>query len=168
MILSVDYTKWNEAKAAVPADLSIYTDDSVSTFNKIVDKANSLIKASVPKTMDSTALELNEAINALMMKTADYSCIEEAMASVPKDLSDYTKNSVDTLNVALGAIEEGKLFTEQQAVDEIALAIKTATNNLKINYFRQEIVLPIVAVLGICILGAYTYKKNRSINIIEG
>lgn len=166
-ILSVDYTKLNAAKKTIPADLSVYTDDSVATLNKVLDKVNTLKKTSVQKTVDTTTTELNNAIKGLVMKTADYSCVETAKLLVPSDLGDYTEDSVTALNEALNAVVEGKLITEQQAVNDMALAIETAVNHLEINYFRTEVIVPVVGTLGLVSAGIYFYMKKRKVSAIE-
>ncbi|MEG1066849.1 MAG: LPXTG cell wall anchor domain-containing protein, partial [Erysipelotrichaceae bacterium] len=63
-------------------------------------------------------------------KDADYSGVDAALNSIPKDLSIYTPASVKDLNDAKNAVVRSKKSTEQQTVDNYAKAINLAIKNL--------------------------------------
>ncbi len=63
---------------------------------------------------------------------ADYSKVDEAKGKVPKDLSVYTTASVNALNKALNAVEEGLDASNQEKVDGFAKAIEDAIAGLKL------------------------------------
>ncbi|MCB8611607.1 hypothetical protein LJD69_13520, partial [Faecalibacillus faecis] len=65
------------------------------------------------ETVDGYAKAINEAINSLVIKDANYKKVNEAKAKVPNDLNIYTEETVNSLQEALDAVEEGKNITEQ-------------------------------------------------------
>ncbi len=56
--------------------------------------------------------------------------VNEAKAKVPNDLNIYTEETVNSLQEALDAVEEGKNITEQETVDGYANAINEAISKL--------------------------------------
>ena len=57
---------------------------------------------------------------------ADYSAIENALKTVPSDLTVYTDESVAALNKAIDGVIQGKAAVNQTAVDAMAKAIEDA------------------------------------------
>ena len=63
---------------------------------------------------------------------ADYTPVNEALANVPENLSDYTTASVQALNEAIQAVVYGLPASEQERVNGFAADIQTAIDNLKL------------------------------------
>lgn len=70
-------------------------------------------------------------LGLLEYKPADYSKVDDLLLTVPKDLSNYEKETVDALNTAINNIVRGKNITEQAIVDEYAIHLKKAIDGLK-------------------------------------
>ena len=189
-----DYTKVNEARANVPNNLNIYTEETVKALqdaldaveegkniteqetvdnyakaitdainglvlkdadytlvDQAIDQANNLVEgnykdytkvkeaiAAVERNkkiteqteVDAMANAINEAISKLVLKEANYTKVNEAKAKVPSNLNIYTEETVNALQEALAAVEEGKNITEQETVDGYAKAINEAISKL--------------------------------------
>lgn len=69
-------------------------------------------------------------VGQLPVMPADYADVEAAKQTVPADLSIYTDESVQVLNAALAAVEEGKMADEQALVDRWAADIESAVGSL--------------------------------------
>lgn len=70
--------------------------------------------------------------NLIVTQDADYSKVDEAIASKPSDLGNYVQGTVDTLNKAIANVVKGLDFTKQSLVDDWAKAIKEAIKGLKL------------------------------------
>mgnify|MGYP000217150321 FL=1 len=57
---------------------------------------------------------------------ADYSAVDAALESIPSDLTVYTDESVEGLNVATTSVVRGRVIARQAEVDEMAKAIEEA------------------------------------------
>ena len=125
-----DYTKVNEAKAKVPSNLNIYTEETVNALQEALDAVEEGKNITEQETVDGYAKAINEAINSLVIKDANYKKVNEAKAKVPNDLNIYTEETVNSLQEALDAVEEGKNITEQETVDGYANAINEAISKL--------------------------------------
>ncbi|MEI3291064.1 MAG: vWA domain-containing protein [Faecalibacillus faecis] len=126
-----DYTKVNEAKAKVPSNLNIYTEETVNALQEALDAVEEGKNITEQETVDGYAKAINEAINSLVIKDANYKKVNEAKAKVPNDLNIYTEETVNALQEALDAVEEGKNITEQETeVDAMAKAIYEAISKL--------------------------------------
>ena len=125
-----DYTKVNEAKAKVPSDLSLYTEETVKALNDALALVEEGKNIAEQTTVDGYADAINKAISELKYKDADYTKVNEAKAKVPSDLSIYTDETVKALKDALALVEEGKNITEQTTVDGYADAINKAIEGL--------------------------------------
>ena len=125
-----DYTKVNEAKAKVPSNLNIYTEETGNALQEALDAVEEGKNITEQETVDGYAKAINEAINSLVIKDANYKKVNEAKAKVPNDLNIYTEETVNALQEALDAVEEGKNITEQETVDGYANAINEAISKL--------------------------------------
>ena len=125
-----DYTKVNEAKAKVPSNLNIYTEETVNALQEALDAVEEGKNITEQETVDGYAKAINEAINSLVIKDANCKKVNEAKAKVPNDLNIYTEETVNALQEALDAVEEGKNITEQETVDGYANAINEAISKL--------------------------------------
>lgn len=68
----------------------------------------------------------------IKIKTADYSKVDEAIAKIPSNLSQYTDETVKALNDAKNAVIRDKNITAQTSVDTYAIAIEDAITGLKL------------------------------------
>lgn len=137
-----DYSAYESAKQSVPEDLSIYTDNSVAALKALLDKDISNIFAVNQNAVDKHTQAIIDAVNALIIKPADYSAVNYAILSIPSDLSVYTPESVEILNDAVESVRYDLNITQQNEVDEYAEKITNATHNLKkeswfVRFFRK-------------------------------
>ena len=144
-IEKADYTKVNEAKSKVPADLSVYTDESVKALQGALAAVVEDKDVTEQIAVNGYATSIENAIVGLKYKSADYTKVNEAKAKVPSDLSIYTDESVNALKDALALVEDGKNITEQATVDGYADAINKAieglvkTENVKVEVDGKEV-----------------------------
>ena len=125
-----DYSAVDAALKKMPADLTVYTDETVAALNTA--KAN-VVKGKViakQSEVDAWATAIEDAVAALKYKSADYTKVDAALAKVPSDVNGYTDASVAALNAAIAAVDRTKNITEQTAVDAMATAIENAIAGL--------------------------------------
>ena len=114
-----------------------YTEDSWNTFEAKVKEAEGLLANG-----GASAAEVNEMIASLKdlkgklqlvsdLPEADYSKVDAAIASVPKDLTKYTDGTMKALQNALQAVVRGLKQNEQNKVDQMAADIEAAVKGLK-------------------------------------
>lgn len=125
-----DYTAVDTALASIPADLSIYTEESVSAVKAAKDAVVRGKAATEQSEVDSMAQAINNAVAALTLKPADYTAVDTALAAIPKDLSKYTDKTAKAVTSASASVVRDKLITEQSEVDAMAQAITDAVNAL--------------------------------------
>lgn len=63
---------------------------------------------------------------------ADYSAVDAALESIPSDLTVYTDESVEGLNVATTSVVRGRVIARQAEVDEMAKAIEKQSQHWNI------------------------------------
>ena len=149
VLKDANYTKVNEARAKVPSNLNIYTEETVNALQDALAVVKEDKKITEQAEVDAMAKAINEAISNLVLKDANYSKVNEAKSKVPSDLSIYTEKTVKALEDALAAVKEDKKITEQETVDGYAKAINEAINSLVIKdttSTKQEAVTPTVKV----------------------
>ena len=129
--LPADYSKVDAAVAAVPADLRIYTDESVAALNAVLKEVDRDLGRQDQAKVDAYADAVNAAVAALEVKKADYSKVDAAIAAVPADLSVYTDESVAALNEALANVDRNLTVLDQDTVDAYAEAINAAVAALE-------------------------------------
>ena len=125
-----NYAAVEAAKALIPADLSIYTDESVAALNAALAAVEEGLTVERQAEVDAWAAAIRAAVEALEIDSskipADYAAVEAAKALVPEDLSVYTEESVAALKAALDAVKEGLTADRQAEVDAWAAAIREA------------------------------------------
>lgn len=121
------------AAAKAMADESLYTADTLAVLNEEIEKAEALAAEEnpLPSAMAAEIEALNAAAEALEYLSADYTAVDEAIASIPADLSVYTDESAAAVNEAVEAVVRGKNITEQETVDGYAKAINDAVSALE-------------------------------------
>ena len=126
-----DYTQVELAKANIPEDTSLYTTLSVATLNSVLKKIDTTLTADQQSKVDGYVTSINNAINGLKYKNADYTKVKTAKAKVPSDSSLYTEESWQHLQDKLNDVVEGLDIRYQTQVDTYAEAIETAINVLQ-------------------------------------
>jgi hypothetical protein len=90
----------------------------------------------------------NITVEGVVLKDADYSKVNDALAKIPSDLTKYTAASVKALTDAKAAVVLGKNITDQAAVDGYASAIEKAVAAL-----QEKTPLQSVTISGLCCVG---------------
>ena len=127
-----DFTAVDEAISKVPEDLTIYTDETVKVLTDALDAVDRTKNITEQETVDTYVKPILDAIDALVLKKADYTAVDNAIAKVPADLSKYTDATVKALKDAINAVDRNKNITEQAVVDGYAKAINDAISALKL------------------------------------
>lgn len=114
-------------------DTSIYTDESVKALQDALAAAKALdeVVYPLPSEIEAVLSALNEALDGMKTKDADYSDVDAALAKVPSDLTKYTNETVKALQDAINAVQKGLGADKQSTVDGYAKAIDDAVKNLK-------------------------------------
>ena len=125
-----DYSAVEAAMAAIPTDLTVYTDESVSALNTAV---NGVVrgKAFVSQAnVNAMAQAIEDAIAALQYKDADYTKVDAAIAKANALNKDNYKD-FSAVETAVKAVVRDKNITEQSEVDAMAKAIEDAITALQ-------------------------------------
>ena len=120
-----DYSNVYEVLGNIPADLSIYTDESVANLYSAVEALRGYRDLAQQSDVDKMTNDINDAVEALVYKSADYTELdkaEEAAKALNKD--DYEDFS--EVEKALAAIDRTKNITEQADVDAMVKEIGRA------------------------------------------
>ena len=120
-----DYSAVEAAMAAIPTDLTVYTDESVSALNTAV---NGVVrgKAFVSQAnVNAMAQAIEDAIAALQYKDADYTKVDAAIAKA-NALNKNNYKDFSAVETAVKAVVRDKNITEQSEVDAMAKAIEDA------------------------------------------
>lgn len=125
-----DYTAVNAAvQRAKEMDSSLYTNFDAVT--QAVENVVYGLKASEQDRVDAMAAAILTAISQLNYRGADYTSVEKAIASIPSDLSIYTAESVEKLNLAVAKIDYSKNITQQDEVEKMAQLILDCISSLE-------------------------------------
>ena len=120
-----DYSAVEAAMAAIPTDLTVYTDESVAALNTAVDgvvRGKAFVSQA---NVNAMAKAIEDAIAALQYKDADYTKVDAAIAKANAlNKNDYKDFS--GVEAAVKAVVRGKNITEQSEVDKMAKAIEDA------------------------------------------
>ena len=120
-----DYSAVETAMAAIPTDLTVYTDESVAALNAAVDgvvRGKAFVSQA---NVDAMAKAIEDAIAALQYKDADYTKVDEAVAKANALNKDNYKD-FSAVEAAVNAVVRDKNITEQSEVDAMAKAIEDA------------------------------------------
>lgn len=120
-----DYSAVETAMAAIPTDLTVYTDESVAALNAAVDgvvRGKAFVSQA---NVDAMAQAIEDAIAALQYKDADYTKVDEAIAKANALNKDNYKD-FSAVDAAVKAVVRDKNITEQSEVDAMAKAIEDA------------------------------------------
>jgi len=128
-----DYTNVTEAKALIPSDLSIYTDESVSTLETVLDSVDYYCDITQQATVDGYATAILAAIDGLEAKGADYSAVNAAIVSAQAKIDSglYTDESVAAVRTKINAVETGYDISRQTEVNVFADDINAAADAME-------------------------------------
>lgn len=131
--LLADYSAVEAAIASVPADLSIYTDDSVAAVNAAVEAVVYGLGETQQATVTGYADAINAAVADLDVKPANYDAVNAAKAKVDAlNRSLYTAASLANVDYAVSQVVEGYDITKQAEVTAMAEAIEEALAALQL------------------------------------
>ena len=120
-----DYSAVEAAMAAIPTDLTVYTDESVAALSTAVDgvvRGKAFVSQA---NVNAMAQAIEDAIAALQYKDADYTKVNAAIAKANALNKDNYKDFTG-VEAAVNAVTRGKNLTEQTEVDAMAKAIEDA------------------------------------------
>ena len=120
-----DYSAVEAAMAAIPTDLTVYTDESVAALNTAVDgvvRGKAFVSQA---NVNAMAQAIEDAIAALQYKDADYTKVDAAIAKANALNKDNYKD-FSAVETAVKAVVRDKNITEQSEVDAMAQAIEDA------------------------------------------
>ncbi|WP_302511076.1 GLUG motif-containing protein [uncultured Ruminococcus sp.] len=124
-----DYSHVYEVLGNIPADLSIYTDESVANLYSAVEALRGYRDLAQQSDVDKMTKDINDAVEALVYKSADYTELDKAEKAA-KALNKDDYEDFSEVEKALAAIDRTKNITEQADVDAMAKAINDAVANL--------------------------------------
>ena len=129
-----DFTEINNLMSRIPEDLSVYTESSVAALTTVIAEAETTIEEDWNRLrqdeINAIADRLEEAIENLEYKDADYSKVDEAIAKANALNKDNYKDFAG-VEAAVKAVVRGKNITEQSEVDKMAKAIEDAIATLE-------------------------------------
>lgn len=120
-----DYRAVDEAMAAIPADLTVYTDESVAALNTAVDGVVRGKALASQANVNAMAQAIEDAITDLKYKGADYTKVDAAIAKA-NALSKDNYKDFTAVETAVNAVVRDKNINEQSEVDAMAKAIEDA------------------------------------------
>lgn len=131
---TADYSKLDELIETIPSDLSMYTEESVNALNTVVNSIDRTLLITEQEAVDEYVEELNSALQNLKYKSADLSKLNDAIASVPDDLTNYTDESIKAIEELLKKLESYKNadITLQAEIDALTEQIYAAIENLAV------------------------------------
>lgn len=132
LIRPADYTKVDEVIATVPTNLEIYTQESITKLNDAINAVIRNKRVTEQEVVDGYAIDIENAIKGLVIKSADYTIVDEAISTIPSDLTIFTEETVKVLNDAKAAVVYGLDITKQEEVNAMAKVIKEAVAGLKL------------------------------------
>ena len=117
---------------AAIAKVKVLNKDNYKDFSGVEAAVNAVVRGknfTEQSGVDAMAKAIEDAINALVYKDADYTKVDEAIAKVNVLNKDNYKD-FSGVETAVNAVARGKNFTEQSEVDAMAKAIEDAINAL--------------------------------------
>ena len=120
-----DYSAVDEAMAAIPADLTVYTDESVAALNTAVDGVVRGKALASQANVNAMAQAIEDAITDLKYKGANYTKVDAAIAKANALNKDNYKD-FSGVETAVNAVVRDKNITEQSEVNTMAKAIEDA------------------------------------------
>ena len=159
-IKPADYTALDEVISKIPDNFSLYTDESVMELEKILNSIDRELDITQQEQVDNYVTAIEQAITKLNYKSADYSLVFDAIATIPEDLSIYTPESVEALECIIEGIDYSLDITQQEKVDEYAVQIKQSVENLEEECWLVRLFRVIISFLKDIILCLKNYVIN--------
>ena len=127
-----DYSRVDELISKIPADLTVYTDESVAQLNSVLNHIERDLPVTEQNIVDGYADNLEQAISKLEYKKADLNKLNQAKNSAPDDLSIYTYDSAKALTELLEKTEkyDDADITKQEEINALAQQIYDAIDGL--------------------------------------
>lgn len=127
-----DYSEVEAAKSEIPADLSIYTDESVNALNAVLESVDYYCNIIQQTTVDGYASSINYAVQHLVIRNASYEGLDSAVSEANEKISSgfYTDESVTALNAELEKVVQNLDITHQSEIDKLTDDIVKATKEL--------------------------------------
>ena len=127
-----DYSAVTAAIKKVPTDSSIYTEDSWNHLQAQIGAVVYDLDITHQEEVDTYALAIEQAIEFLRYKTADYTAVDDAIVAANAEIEKgiYTDDSIALVQEAIDAVERDYPVTRQNEVDAFATAINNAVGKL--------------------------------------
>lgn len=142
----IDRSVLDKVIQMVPKDMSVYTEDSAKNLSHAIDQAASILKEkNIGQSQINQAakmiflalrgLEEKKNKKETVVEKTDYTEVKKAMARIPKDLSGYTKQSVDVLQKVIAIAQANQHLENQSDVDKLAAYLNQAIRKLTVKSF---------------------------------
>ena len=125
-----DYSAVDTAMAAIPTDLTVYTDESVAALNTAVDGVVRGKALASQANVNAMAQAIEDAITNLKYKGASYTKVDAAIAKA-KALKKDDYKDFSGVEAAMNAVVRNKNITDQSEVDAMAQDIENAITALQ-------------------------------------
>ena len=126
-----DYSKVTVARAKVPSDSSLYTEESWQHLQDKLNEVEEGLDIRYQNQVDQYAEAIETAIMVLKYKPADYTEVNNAISEIPADLTIYTDESVQALNDTVNGMNKDLDIRYQKTVDGYASDIRAKIIALK-------------------------------------
>ena len=123
-----DYSKLQSLLDSITSNLSIYTDSTVASLKNVINSIAYDKNITEQNLVDEYTSNLKKALNNLVLKSADYSKIDELINSI--DLSKYTDETVTNFKNFVNSIDRNINILNQEKVDAYIDELKTIINSL--------------------------------------
>lgn len=127
-----DYSSVTAALNKVPADSSVYTEDSWNHLQTQINAVVYNLDITHQEEVDNYALAIEQAVEFLRFKTADYTAVDNAIEAANAEIEKgiYTEDSIAVVQAAINAVERDYPIGRQSEVDAFAAAINSAVGKL--------------------------------------
>ncbi len=127
-----DYSKVEAVIKKIPKKSSNYTKESWDALMESKNAVKYGLNASEQAKIDAYAKDIEEKIDALVLKDADYTKVDNALKKIPNKLEQlYTEESVKLVKDAMSAVVRGLKIDRQKEVDQMAQDLSDAIAKLK-------------------------------------
>ena len=123
-----DYSKLQNLLDSITSNLSIYTDSTVASLKNVINSIAYDKNIKEQNIVDEYTSNLKKALNNLVLKSADYSKIDELINSI--DLSKYTDETVTNFKNFVNSIDRNINILNQEKVDAYIDELKNIINSL--------------------------------------
>lgn len=123
-----DYSKLQSLLDSITSNLSIYTESTVASLKDVINSIVYDKNITEQNIVDEYTSNLKKALNNLVLKSADYSKIDELINSV--DLSKYTDGTVTNFKKFVNSIDRNINILNQEKVDAYIYELKNVINSL--------------------------------------